>query len=300
MIQVINDGQKFPFSKGILARSISSTGLSVSEAYKIVWTIRDNLMEEGIREISSGRLKELVVEELSERGYEREAKYYRLRSKLNSIEQPIFCLFGGGTGVGKTTIGAEIGHRMGINRVIGTDTIREILRGILPPRLLPTLHTSTFLAMDELRTHLVSNRLIYAFEQQVNLVTEGLISVINRGNKEGLSMVLDGVHIVPGLIKSKMEIPPENLFEYVIDVPDREKHRKLFYAREEGSKREAERYLDNFGRIRDIHRYICDRAEENDVKVIENLSFSHAVDEIMDDIFSRLEEKEMVEGMPIN
>lgn len=291
MIYVRKGDQKFPFSRGILARSISRSGLSISKSYEIVRSIKSDLREKGVEEITSDRLKDIVCEKLLERGRKEEERYYRVRREIKYLDEPIFVLVGGGPGVGKSSISIEVGHRLGISRVIGTDTIREIMRSILPKNLIPTLHASTFLARKELRAPGVSNRLIHAFEEQTRLVCEGISAVMRRGKKEGLNMILDGVHMVPGFVENSLDTDPEYLFRYVIDVPDRDQHIQHFYSREEGSRRDPERYVEEIDEIRRIHDYILDMAEREGVKVIKNKSYEETLGTILEDIMSRLEEE---------
>ena len=291
MIYVSKGEQEFPFSKGILARSISRSGLSVKESYEIVKKIQGDLQEQEVQIISSEELKDKVIEELSKRGLKEEERFYRVRREIKYLNKPIFVLVGGGPGVGKSTISLEIGHRLGISRVIGSDTVREIMRSILSPNLVPTLHESTFKAMEKLRTPFVSNKLIYAFREQVSLVSEGLAAVVKRGRKEGLNMVLDGVHLVPGFLERSMDELPENVFRYVLDVPKEDQHAQHFYTREEGSRRDPERYIDELDSIREIHNYILEMADEAGVMIVENTDYEDTLRTILEDIMNGLERK---------
>ncbi|MFP3953633.1 MAG: 2-phosphoglycerate kinase [Candidatus Acetothermia bacterium] len=290
---VIHDDNKYPFSKGILAKSLYQSGVPLEEAYEIVRVIADDLEGE-VDSVKASRLKEMASEELIRGGWRKEERYYRLRETLTEIKRPMFILIGGGPGVGKTTLATEVGRRLGIERIIGSDTVREIMRGILSRDLVPTLHESTFKAMDSLKTPYVTDKLIYAFNDQVNLVNRGLSSVVERGRKEGLDMILDGVHIVPGFLDSTLVKQPKYMFKYVIDVPDIEAHKRHFFTREKGSLRDPRRYIDNFERIRRIHEYILEVARGSGVTILENADLTEAIDEIVTDIYSRLDVEENV------
>lgn len=291
MIYVSKGDKKFPFSKGILARSMSRSGLSIKEAYEIVMGIQNNLREEDVEVISSEELKDRVIKELLDRGLKEEERFYRVRREIKYLDKPIFVLIGGGTGVGKSTISLDVGHRLGISRVIGSDQVREIMRSILSPNLVPTLHESSFRAKEKLRTPFVSNKLIYAFREQVSLVSEGLAAVVKRGSKEGLNMVLDGVHIVPGFLERSMDELPENVFRYVLKVSEEDQHAQHFYTREEGSRRDPERYIEELGNIREIQDYILDMAEEYGVRIVENTDYERTLKIILDDLMNKLERK---------
>lgn len=290
MIYVRKGKKKFPFSKGILSKSIARTGLSVYESYDIVNKIYKELKMSKRDEITPKELEKQITQELLERGHKIQERYYLMRSHIKHMKKPLFILIGGASGVGKSTISSEIGHRLGINRVINTDTIREIMRAIISEELIPVLHKSSFMAYDSVRTPLVKNKTIYAFEHQVSLINEGLFAVLNRGRKEGLNMVLNGVHIVPGFLEERLKNISAHIFQYIIDVPNLEQHIQHFYSREEGSLRSPQRYVDSIDRIREIQKYIINLAKKNNVKIIKNLKIERTPEIILEDIMGSLEE----------
>ena len=63
---------------------------------------------------------------------------------LRESTEPIVVLIGGATGVGTSTLAADVARRLNIQSVIGTDSIREVLRRAISPDLLPILHKSSF------------------------------------------------------------------------------------------------------------------------------------------------------------
>ena len=289
MIYVVKHDNKFPFSRGILARSISNSGVSPEEAYQLVEETKKELEESGNDMILSRDIKEFVSRKLVERGYDKQNRYYLTRSAIKNSSKPLLILIGGGSGVGKSTVSAEVAHKLGITRVVNTDTIREIMRSIISEDLIPTLHQSSFEAWKSLKTPLVENKQIYAFQQQVSLVSECVIAVIRRAIKEGLKMVINGVHIVPGFLKkSIISEYGDYILQYVIDVPDVEQHKQNFYKREESSSRDPERYIDNIDNIRWTHDYILNMAQRNNVKIVENVDFDKLVIMILDDIIDKL------------
>lgn len=289
MIYVVKHDNKFPFSRGILARSISNSGVSPEEAYQLVEETKKELEESGNDMILSRDIKEFVSRKLVERGYDKQNRYYLTRSAIKNSSKPLLILIGGGSGVGKSTVSAEVAHKLGITRVVNTDTIREIMRSIISEDLIPTLHQSSFEAWKSLKTPLVENKQIYAFQQQVSLVSECVIAVIRRAIKEGLKMVINGVHIVPGFLKkSIISEYGDYILQYVIDVPDVEQHKQNFYKREESSSRDPERYIENIDNIRWTHDYILNMAQRNNVKIVENIDFDKLVIMILDDIIDKL------------
>ena len=198
MIYVRKDDQRFPFSKGILARSIAPTGLPLDRIYSIVRTVLQRLEDQEVREIDSKHLREMVCDELRRQGSHEVEEYYLVSRELAQLTKPVVILVGGASGVGKSAVAAELGRRFGIDRIIGTDAIREIMRFMVPRGLMPVLHESSFTAGNAITESLVEDPLLYGFGQQAALVSQGVRAYIERTRKEGLNAVVNGVHLVPG------------------------------------------------------------------------------------------------------
>ena len=288
MIKVTKDEIKYPFSKGILARSLAVTDLPIEEIYSIVKDTYNDLIEEDIETIESKDLKNMVCEKLKARGYDREERFYRMTRQIRHLDKPILILIGGGPGVGKSTISAELGPILGINRVIGSDTIRQIMRSMISHDLIPTLHESTYTADKAITSPYVTDPLLHAFDQQVSLVNKGIKAVMERGIKEGLNIIINGVHIVPGYLDIVND-QEGYIFQYILEVPEVEKHKQRFYARADGSLRDPERYIERIDKIRRIQEYTLNRAEKENVEIIRNTDIDSTINEILNDIFFKLE-----------
>ncbi len=291
MIYVTKEDTRYPFSKGILARSMSPTGLPLDIIYEVVRKIQRDLEQEDIQEVGAKKMRQLVLEELKARGYDEPAKNYRMSRHIAQYRAPVVVLIGGAAGVGKSAISAEISRRLGIERIIGTDTIREIMRYMIPRDLMPVLHESSFQAGNSLRDPYVKNKVIYAFRQQANLVSEGIRAYVERGKKEGLNAVINGVHLVPGLLSLDFDDPDNRYFHYVIYLDDEEEHRKRFHLRAEGSFRDPERYTRNMANIRRIQDFMRELAEKLNVMAINNTNFERTVQIIMRDVTAVLEKE---------
>ncbi len=288
MIYVTKEDTKFPFSKGILARSLTITGLTLDERYEIVKEINKEIEESGRKEIPSKEIKKKVKTKLLNKGYKNEEKYYRVSRKIRYLERPILILIGGGPGVGKSTLSSELGLRLGINRIVGGDTVREIMRTMLSYELFPPLHESTFMTDKTVKAPFISNKLIHGFDQQVSLVNVGINAVIDRGIKEGLNTIINGVHVVPGYLDlTKKECC--YIFQYVLEVPNLDEHIERFKTRAEGSHRDPSRYIERINKIRKIQEYTIQQAKEHDARVIKNKDLESTIRNIMEDVISNLE-----------
>ena len=92
-------------------------------------------------------------------------------------------------------------------------------------------------------------------------------------------MVLEGVHLVPGMLDERLRARCIAV-EAVIAVSDERLHRSHFALR--GGDRPADRYLARFGEIRKLQDHLTERANERGVAVIDNTSLDRALTEGME------------------
>ena len=287
MILVTDSERKIslPFSRGILTRSITLAGVDVGIAYIIAAEVQKELERRGVRTVTTEEIRELTYRKLLEHGLEDAARSYLFWRRLRRMKVPVTVLLGGTTGVGKSTIATELAFRLGIRSVIGTDTIREVMRRIIAPELLPALHTSSFLAWKAIGES-GERGIIGGFENQVRHVSVGVNAVLERAHKEGFNAILEGIHLVPGYLKLNSRD-----FMYVITVGSKKELEARFYERSRYSKRPADYYLEHLDEIMAIQDFIIERARENGVPVIRNVELEETVFRIMDDMMKRLMEE---------
>ena len=278
-----------PFSKGLLAQSFTATGLAPSGAYAVATAIQDDLRERDETTISINRLRELSAEYLERMvGEDYAVRYLRLR-ELSKLDRPLIVLIGGTTGVGKSTIATEIAHRLGITRIMSTDSIREVMRGIFTPDLMPAIHDSAFNAWRGLRVPVPqgANPVIVGFREQTAVVTTGVKALIDRAVLEGESLVIEGIHLVPGYLDPSA-FANARMAHLVIGVADEDSHLSHFYIREvqtEGT-RPLDRYRQNFANIRVLGDYIEELAREHGIPVIMSHQLDRTVAEVLEHIVS--------------
>ncbi|MDP2183502.1 MAG: 2-phosphoglycerate kinase [Actinomycetota bacterium] len=276
-----------PFSKGLLAQSFMATGLPPSRAYVIATRIQDELRERDELSITVARLRQLSCDYLERMAGGDYARRYMRLYELSKLDKPLVVMIGGTTGVGKSTIATEVAHRLGITRIVSTDSIREVMRGIFTRDLMPAIHESAFKAWRGLRIPVPhgANPVIVGFREQTAVVTTGVEALIERSVLEGDSLVIEGVHLVPGYIEaSKFE--GARVVQLVITVDDEDAHRSHFYIREvqTDGMRPFERYRANFGNIRTLGHYIVDLAREHGIPVIA----SHQLDLTVADVLEHI------------
>ena len=279
-----------PYSKGLRAAELMATGLSPVRAYQIAEQVEDRLRQGKVASIGRDELDALTFEVLSEAVGERHARNFLRWQDITRLDRPLVVLIGGSTGVGKSTIATQLAARLGIVRFVATDAIREVMRSMFSPELMPTLHTSSFEADAALReppTREV-DPLIVGFREQTAAVAVGIHALIERAALEGTSIIIEGAHVVPGFFDLEAFAGRILAVPFVISVDDEERHRSHFGAREEGiSARPAARYANGFANIRRLQTYVKGQALSHDVPVIPNYGFDQSIAAVIDLVMER-------------
>jgi 2-phosphoglycerate kinase len=193
-----------PYSKGRMARSLISSGFDPERAYELSRCIEREVMSAAVDEITVSDLERLVEAVLKEREPpEMVARYLGWRDVLR-LDRPLVVLLGGATGTGKSSIATEIAYRLNISRITSSDVVRQVMRAFFARELMPAIHYSSFEAGDGLKMPMPNpddeDRALYGFLQQAEQVAVGISAVLDRALYEGLSMVVEGIHLVPGLV----------------------------------------------------------------------------------------------------
>ncbi len=288
MTEIVGKKYVTPFSRGILAGSLMKAGLDVEKSYKMAEDIQKRMEDSSISRITEEDLTAMAYEMLLDSGYTDVASYYRTWHSLREEKRSVIILLGGATGVGKSTIASEIGYRLGIHSIIGTDTVREVMRKMVSKELLPTLHSSSFTAWEAVQapsTYLSS--VIYAFELQTSHVSVGVNAVIQRALEEGLSLVLEGIHLVPGHIQPL----GETVFHFVLKLEDREEHIRRIYRRAKDTRRPPDQYIQEIDKIRQVQDYIVEQAHIHEVSILENKTVEETINQILNTIYEKLQKE---------
>ena len=215
--------------------------------------------------------------------------------ELARLDLPLIVLIGGGTGTGKSSVATEIAYRLGITRVTSTDFIRQTMRAFFSKEFMPSIHYSSFEAGEAVPTseaEVGDPRLIGFFEQTRNVLV-GVRAVIERALQEGFSMVLEGVHLVPGLLPP---IEGALVVHCVLAIESEQEHALHFYVRDSGSDglRPVQRYLDALPDIRVVQAAIVERAGRFEAPVVENSDLGRTIATVMELIFESAERLETV------
>lgn len=196
------------------------------------------------------------------------------------LDRPLFVLVGGATGVGKSTVAEALARQLGILRVVTTDVVREVMRAAVPEPS-PSLCVSSFEAGDVASSSgdPAGGRgdVIEGFLEQAGTVAIGIRALMRRARVEATDMIVEGVHLVPGIV----ELPDEReavAVPIVIVLDDVDAHRSYLVERARGTPgRPSDRYLNRLDDIRRIQAAVVRRAEDHGVATVRAASLDETV-----------------------
>jgi 2-phosphoglycerate kinase len=280
-----------PYSRGLMARSLMAAGVAGYRAYALASRVSDELIERGLRRIEIERLEALAVEVLGEKEGRQSIQRLRRYQELRELDLPIMVFIGGATGTGKSTVATELAYRFGITRVTSTDFVRQTMRAFFSRDFMPSIHQSSFEAGDVYPD--ADEPLESGFLQQARNVLVGVRASSERALEEGWSLVLEGVHLVPGMVELPRPEQAVSVF-VVLSIEDEHEHVRHFRFRDEDSERPESRYLERFDDIRRVQEFIIARAARAGVPVIENENADKAARTVADLVLEAAERSRTV------
>jgi 2-phosphoglycerate kinase len=166
---------------------------------------------------------------------------------------PILVLIAGATGVGKSTTAVKIANEHSFARLLSTDAIREIMR-VVDTTDDSALHRSSFSRGE-------SGDAVLDWQDTCKAVEAGILATIERARREGIDLILEGVHLEPSsrLLRSWRDSGGIAV-GIVMHVEDEAQHTSFLKQRESHSFRNADRYISALPRIRSIQESLKDKA----------------------------------------
>jgi 2-phosphoglycerate kinase len=287
-----NDQQ--PYSKGLMARALVAVGVPIGRAYELAKHIEQDLAGRNEESVELDRFEQLAMEVLGEPEGSRALDRLRRFQQLQELDLPVIVLVGGATGTGKSTVATEAAYRLGITRVTSTDFVRQTMRAFFSQEFMPSIHYSSFEAAAGLREpEQAEDPVIAGFLEQTRYVLVGVRASIERALEEGWSMVLEGVHLVPGMLP---RIDGALVVQCVLAIEDEEEHSTHFMVRDAGldGLRPHQKYIERLDDIRRVQEHIVRRARRHRVPVISNTDMREAIDAVLGLVLANAEQVERV------
>ena len=199
------------------------------------------------------------------------------------MRKPYDILIGSASGIGKSTIAAELAKQLNIKHLIESDFIRAVVRGIIGKEYAPALHSSSYDAYKNLRNKArfenYEDLVSAGFDEHASYVIPALEKIIQRAITDYDDIVIEGVHLVPGLIDIEQFKEFANIYFFVLSS-DEDSHKERFVKRAVQIHRGGKQ-LDYFKENRIIHDHLLEQAEKNDVVVINTETIEKSMDSIL-------------------
>lgn len=269
-------GEISAFSRGRLIRYLQSSGVRLDDAERITSMLYEQLLSSGAMAINSSHLGYLTYLCLQDEVGAQAAKQYLAWSEYQRSNRPLLLLICGAVGSGKSSITTEIAHRLDIVRTQSTDMLREVMRTMIPKKLLPVLHSSSFDAWNTIPVQDKKNRskeLLIAdgYRSQAELLSVACEAVLHRAIRENSPIILEGVHAYPELVKRLPSKSDAIVVHVTLAVMRKQELRGRLRGRGvDEPLRQARRYLNKFDSIWRLQSFLVAEAERNDTPVIPN------------------------------
>jgi 2-phosphoglycerate kinase len=280
-----------------MARALVAAGLSADRAYELALAVEADLTASGRQSTTFERLVELARQILGPDDGERTMRRLKRYRDLYELDLPVIVLVGGATGTGKSSVATDVAYRLGITRVTSTDFVRQTMRAFFSREFMPAIHYSSFEAgramAEEDDDRPEAEAVLHGFLEQTRDVLVGVQAAIDRALEEGWSMVLEGVHLVPGMLPK--EIEGALVVQCVLAIDNAEAHAAHFWIRDNDSDgvRPYEKYLDALEDIRLVQTHILGRARKHGVPVIDNGNIDEAIAGVMELVLTAAEPLEV-------
>ena len=294
-IKVISQGgQESAFSRSQLQRDLQSSALRPEDAEQITTRIYNQLLTDGVNQITTSQLGYLTFTCLQQELGKSAARQYLVWSEFQRSGRPLLLLICGAVGSGKSSMATEIGHRLNIVRLQSTDMLREVMRSVIPKKLLPVLHCSSFDAWKKLPIEDKQGRdqdllIGEGYRSQSNLLKLACESVMRRAIRESTPLILEGVHAHPELV----QLVPADSDVIVVHVTlavmkEKELKARLLGRSASEPQRRAKRYLKKFDSIWRLQTFVLSEAERCDTPIIPNEDREAAIFQLISTINQEL------------
>ena len=290
MLQVeTDDGQFAAFSPSRYMSDLEAIGLTPEEALSIVDEVSAHLLRRNKPDVSSKYIAKItyrILRKSENLGKKVAYRWLVWRDFIHS-GRPLVFLLGGTAGCGKSTIATRLASRLEIARMQSTDMLREVMRTMIPREAEPILHKSSYTAWQELPEEIQDTedkhqRIYTGYCRQAEILSVAIKAVIHRALHERVSVIVEGVHFHPTIIKKIIE-PGDAL---VVPVMLAVLKRKALQSRIKGRstnvpQRRADRYLEHFESIWQLQTFLLSESDAAAVPIISNTDKDDVFREIM-------------------
>jgi len=275
------------FSRGKHERYLRAAGVKAEKAEQTTSLVYEQLLAAGVTTIDTCALGYLTYLALEQEVSRKAARRYLVWSEYQRSGRPLIVMICGAVGTGKSTVATEVAHLLDIVRIQSTDMLREVMRMMLPERVVPVLHTSSFNAWKALPIQDVRGRdrdLLIAdgYRSQAGLLSVAIEAVIHRAVEESVPIILEGVHVHPEI---SMNLPDDTdaitVHTTLAVLKSKELKRRLRGRGAEVPARRAKRYLNTFDSIWSLQTFLLSESDRCDVPIITNADKEKTIHQVI-------------------
>jgi len=281
-----DEDQPAAYSVEVHSKSLELCGIAPEAARNLSRLLGRHLVLRQRREISKSYLGRLTYRMLAREIDTRTAQRYLVWRHFKRSGVPLLLLVGGTAGSGKSTLATELASRLDVFRTQSTDMLREIMRMMMPERLLPILHRSSFEAWRALPDTTgpieLEDRIATGYRSQTELLAVACEVVVQRAVRERVSMVLEGVHVDPMTVRRLRESGDIVVVPVMLAILKQEVLRKRIRGRgSTAMQRRAQRYLKSFDSIWQLQSYLLSEADRERIPIVVNDDRESTIAEIL-------------------
>lgn len=293
LVTSLNDTDS-AFSRGQHTRYLQSAGLKTEKAEYTTELIYAQLIADGISTISTLELGYITYLCLKQEIGDTAARRYLVWSEFQNSGRPLILLIGGTVAAGKSTIATEIAHLLEIVRIQSTDMLREVMRVMIPRRLLPVLHSSSFDAWKALPIQDKPDRdwdqlVAEGYRSQAELLAVPCEAVLQRAVEEGVPIIMEGVHVHPELLE---RVPDDSdvikVYVMLAILKSKKIKARLKGRGVDAPQRKPARYLNNLESIWSLQSYLLSEADRCNVPIVISEDKEKATQQITRQVNSEL------------
>ena len=229
--------------------------------------------------------------------FETLTKYEELRGEAPELPA-IVVVLEGASATGKSLIALELMRDLTATRFISTDSVRQVLRGIMSEEEHPEIFCHTYQAHIHRQAGPSDlDPVLRGFLAQCEIITPHIETMTENIIAEGTIAVVEGVHILPGALQGLSS----GVIEFLIN-PDAVTHKEMFAGKYRTGKlrtvsdditiRDRE-----FEATRAIQEYMLEAAVRTAIPVIALTDYNHArisisahIIRVVEDLLASLEE----------
>ncbi|PSC71060.1 P-loop containing nucleoside triphosphate hydrolases superfamily isoform 1 isoform B [Micractinium conductrix] len=179
-------------SRFLLSRMLTVITLPQHKAVRIALDVKKQLVDTGRLDITQEELEEVLFGLLRQRGYGDEyVRRYQMVTAFFQQKRPLIVLVAGSACTGKSSLAQQLASRLNMPNVLQTDVLYELLR---------TSGTGDLPAEPLWRRPLPPGAsLVGEFQRECATIRRALDGDLNKCIRDGKSIIIEGLHIDPGL-----------------------------------------------------------------------------------------------------